>query len=51
MSDELARLSWGRPTRINRTTTEYGVREQWVYRNGRTRYLYFRDGELTTIQD
>ncbi len=41
--------SWGRPERINRTTSRYGVREQWVYRNGG--YLYFEDGVLTTIQN
>lgn len=40
--------SWGRPERVNRTTTAYGTREQWVY--GRN-YLYFTDGVLTAIQN
>jgi hypothetical protein len=40
--------SWGRPERVNRTTTAFGDREQWVYGGGN--YLYFQDGVLTTIQ-
>ena len=40
--------SWGRPSKVNRTTTRYGVREQWVYGGG---YLYFEDGVLTSIQN
>jgi hypothetical protein len=49
MTDKMARESIGRPNDINRTTSVYGVSEQWVYPNGR--YLYFEDGILTTIQD
>jgi hypothetical protein len=41
--------SWGRPTDINKTITEYGTHEQWVY-NGYN-YLYFEDGILTSIQN
>jgi len=41
--------SWGRPDRVNRTTTTHGTLEQWVYRSGG--YLYFRNGVLTTIQN
>lgn len=40
--------SWGRPNRINRTTTARGERQQWVYDGG---YLYFDNGVLTTIQN
>ncbi len=40
--------SWGRPEKVNRTTTQRGVREQWVYHGN---YLYFEDGVLTTIQN
>lgn len=47
-SDVIAN-SWGYPDRINKTTNAYGVREQWVYGNGR--YLYFENGVLTTIQE
>jgi len=47
MTSEQARLSWGRPTRINRTVGPWGVHEQWVYG---TDYLYFEDGILTSWQ-
>ncbi|MGG2055916.1 hypothetical protein ABFY48_16135 [Lysinibacillus pakistanensis] len=40
---------WGKPIDINRTTTTYGVSEQWIYDD--YKYLYFEDGILTTIQD
>lgn len=41
--------SWGKPKRINRTTTKRGAREQWVY--GQGNYLYFQDGILESIQN
>lgn len=41
--------NWGNPEKINKTTTASGVREQWVYGEGR--YLYFENGVLTAIQD
>lgn len=41
--------SWGAPKKINTTTTQYGVHEQWVYGGGN--YLYFDDGILTSIQN
>lgn len=41
--------SWGKPERINRTTTARSVREQWVYGGGG--YLYFDDDQLTSIQN
>lgn len=47
--DEVLMSSWGRPEHINRTTTAYGTREQWVY--GSRSYLYFRDGVLESIQN
>ncbi|AVB11997.1 hypothetical protein C3438_18815 [Bacillus velezensis] len=40
---------WGRPESIHKTTTASGINEQWVY--GISRYLYFDDGVLTTIQE
>jgi hypothetical protein len=40
--------SWGRPNKVNKTTTASTVREQWVYDGG---YLYFENGVLTTIQN
>ncbi len=48
-----ARAAWGAPRDINRTTTAYGVREQWVFRASSydSNYLYFQDGLVTSIQD
>lgn len=45
--------SWGDPTSVNKTTSSYGVHEQWVYegKNYKNRYLYFEDGIVTTIQE
>lgn len=49
MSMDDARMSsWGRPRRVNRTTTAAGETEQWVYDGG---YLYFSNGVLTAIQN
>lgn len=47
--DEALKSTWGNPKDINKTTTQYGTHEQWVY--GGNRYLYFDDGKLTTIQE
>lgn len=49
MTKEMARESWGIPEDINKTTTQYGTFEQWVYGGGN--YLYFDNGVLTTIQN
>lgn len=46
---EAENSSWGKPEKINETTTKYGTREQWVY--SENRYLYFDDGILSGIQD
>ncbi|WP_332276133.1 hypothetical protein [Bacillus subtilis] len=48
-SDVLLLDDWGKPLDVNKTTTAYGTNEQWIYSGNR--YLYFDDGELTTIQD
>lgn len=47
MTKEMCRLSWGEPQKVNKTTTNNGIREQWVYY---ANYLYFEDGILTSIQ-
>ncbi len=39
--------SWGEPDAINNTTTQYGTTSQWVYGS---KYLYFKDGKLVSIQ-
>jgi len=46
MTDEMARDSWGEPSKINRTVTSNLVHEQWVYPSV---YLYFENGILTNI--
>lgn len=48
-ADEVKLSTWGKPTTINRTTTEYGVSEQWVY--GTKGYIYLENGIVTAIQD
>ncbi len=49
MTIEQARMSWGNPKEINRTTTSRGSEEQWVYGNGN--YLYVGNGKVTAVQD
>jgi len=48
MTKQECELSWGKPTNINKTTTENIVSEQWVYYSS---YLYFKSGILKTIQN
>lgn len=48
-SQEALDSSWGAPERVNRTTTAWGVREQWVYGGGN--YLYFTDDKLESFQN
>lgn len=45
---DVRQSSWGKPLKVNRTSTANGTREQWVYRGG---YLYFENGSLTAIQN
>ena len=47
--EEVLNSTWGSPEDINRTTTAYGVREQWVYSD--YRYVYFENGVVTAIQE
>jgi hypothetical protein len=53
MSKEDVRASsWGRPNKVNATTTAYGTREQWVYGDyGQRGFLYFDGETLTAIQN
>lgn len=48
-AEEVKDSTWGEPKDINRTTTEYGTSEQWVYPN--YKYIYLDDGIVTTIQE
>lgn len=52
-TSQAEKSTWGYPDKTNRTTGVYGVKEQWVYqvRPGLSKYLYFDNGILTTIQD
>ncbi|WP_251667964.1 MULTISPECIES: hypothetical protein [unclassified Sporosarcina] len=43
---EVIETTWGKPTKINKTETINGIREQWIYSNG---YLYFEDHYLVSI--
>ncbi len=46
---EVLDSNWGKPNDINKTTTEYGTSEQWVY--DKKGYIYFDDGLVSTIQN
>lgn len=47
--EEATNSSWGKPSYINRTITQYGVSEQWCYSD--SNYLYLTDGIVTAIQE
>ncbi len=49
MSKEMATDSKGKPNKINRTGTQFGIKEQWVYSSGV--YLYFQNNYLEAWQD
>jgi len=53
MTKEQASLSWGSPSSINKTENGNNISEQWVYNYGnyKSKYLYFDDGILKTIQN
>lgn len=44
-----ALAAWGRPQKVNTTTTTHSTNEQWVYGNGN--YLYFKNEILTSVQN
>ncbi len=48
-ADEVRKSNWGSPEKINKTTYEWGVTEQWCYPN--YKYIYFEDGIVTAIQE
>lgn len=48
-ASEVKNSTWGNPDDINRTTTAFGVHEQWVY--DYRGYIYLDDGVVTAIQD
>lgn len=48
-ADEVRSSSWGSPQSINKTTTKFGVSEQWVYSG--YKYIYLDNGIVTAIQE
>jgi hypothetical protein len=46
---EVILSSWSKPSKINKTTTASGVKEQWVYSGNK--YLYLENDILTAIQE
>jgi len=49
VKEEVLNSLWGKPQDINKTITEYGTHEQWVY--DIDRYVYFDDVIVTGIQE
>lgn len=51
-AEDVRNSTWGEPSDINKTTTKYGVSEQWVYKFGNEHhYIYLDDGIVTAIQE
>ena len=48
-AEQVRKSNWGKPNKVNRTTSPNGLREQWVYDG--SNYLYFENGVLITIQN
>ena len=46
MTDDMAKISLGSPSKNNRTVMASKISEQWVYYN---KYLYFDNGILTAF--
>ncbi|UZD21166.1 hypothetical protein [Algoriphagus halophytocola] len=47
MSEDMLLESWGKPRRVNTTTTKYGIKKQYVYFE---RYVYLDNGIVESIQ-
>lgn len=48
-ADEVRASTWGEPNDINKMTTKYRVKEQWVYSG--YKYIYLENGIVTCIQE
>ena len=48
MNAEQVRAAWGKPKSVNKTVTNGGSTEQWVY--GDQQYVYLKNGAVTSIQ-
>lgn len=51
MTKEQVTASWGKPYSVNRSTTAEEQMEQWVYAPVGIRYVYFRNGVMTSLQN
>ena len=52
MTKQQAKAAWGEPYKINRTVTQSGIHEQWVYNQvGALSFLYFDNDILTSWQN
>lgn len=49
MTKRMVQFALGYPSDINRTVTNWGTEEQWVY--GWSKLVYFENGVVTAIQD
>jgi len=49
MTKEMCEMAWGKPMWINKTTTEYGLYENWHF--GFTKSLHFENGILNRIEE
>jgi hypothetical protein len=53
MTSQEVLMSWGQPTKINKTASARGASEQWIYRKqkiGDDQYVYVENGVVRTIQ-
>lgn len=48
MTKDQVLLSWGKPTKVNRTVTAAGTSEQWIYDK---QNLYLTDDKVTALQE
>ncbi len=48
MPEELLYLSWGKPSKVNKTVTQYGTDKQCLYRS---HYVYVRNGKVSSWQN
>ena len=53
MTTHMVYYAWGRPDEVKETTGDDGPGEQWFYKRSgsETKYLLFKDGVLTAIQE
>jgi hypothetical protein len=49
MNADMVLMSWGEPTKVNKTVTAKIISEQWVY-NLSDSYVYLDNGKVTSMQ-